>query len=266
MSGIEQGIELTFKTIMKVKDDEINELKKSNRVENDVLYNEIHQRDNEIDQLKEEIAALKLDKKSHQDEILRMKQKSEIEVNHLRKQNELLEAKLLEIQNQNFKAIKEMELKATKVKENHDKDLQQATNKFTADLNALKNCHRDEKDVLTQQLTSVKVDLSATQSALHKSALYRCREIERIEKLKDEFRNNHIKIFKDILRQFGCRAARLIALLFPDVFDSNDRQKANGRVKVLGGGLNVYGFEFESCDNCTYKSYKSCTYKSSLLL
>ena len=95
MNGIEEGIELTFKVLMKVKDDEIIELKKSFKLEAEVLYQEIHQRDDEIDQLKKEIRSLKSDKtamkescndlkKSHQDDIeeIMTKCRNELDIAH----------------------------------------------------------------------------------------------------------------------------------------------------------------------------------------
>ena len=53
MTEIEKGIELTIKSLIKVKDDEIAELKRALKFESEILYEEIHQRDMELDKLRQ---------------------------------------------------------------------------------------------------------------------------------------------------------------------------------------------------------------------
>ena len=239
MSGLEQGIELTFKTIMKVKDDEIDRLKKSFQMEAEILYAEINQRDVEIDQLKEELLALKSDKKMidkdskylrkiHQNEMDDLKKKCDLELASLRTRNAYLEAKVLDIQTQNFR----MQSIALEVKEKHVKEIQKIKDEGVANMSNL----RTEKQILTAKL----------------------------EGMKQKIRNDNIAIFKDVWQRFGCRAAWDIALLFMKIPDSNGRMHRNGQVQDVGDGkfvLRVYGDIFKSCINCRSFPNQQCCYK-----
>ena len=59
MTDMDKGLVLTYETMMKVKNQEINEVKQAFKLETEVLYEEIHQRDNELDRYQKELEDLK---------------------------------------------------------------------------------------------------------------------------------------------------------------------------------------------------------------
>ena len=176
MSGIEQGIELTFKTIMKVKDDEINELKKSFKLEIEILYNEIHQRDNEIDKLKNDITDLKAQEHNRLNDCL----------------DELREA--LQVETEDL----------------HNRLIQRDT-----ELNHLRNIQSEfliEKELLEKKIKSTATELDAAKKDLQIQTQKRIAGDKMIEEWKtvvEETRNRALALAKKILKSFffqlGCR-------------------------------------------------------------
>ena len=266
MNEIEEGIELTFKVLMKVKDDEIIELKKSFKLETEVFYQEIHQRDDEIDQLKKEIRSLKSDKtamkkscndpkKSHQDDIeeIMTKCRNELDIAH---------STLEKIQNQNFIALEGLKSKASTVKQAHKNAMKEAKEKYTADVNAMRNDHQNQIKNLRHELDFVTAQTKSLSAALHESVRKRCLENAEMEQLKVKVQTKNISLFKSVLQRFGCRAAWITAALFPDISTLNGITRKNGQVRLTNNGsLDVYGFEFLPCNHCHPHSNGSCSFK-----
>ena len=253
MSEIEQGIELTLKVLMKVKDDEIM-----------AMYDEIKHRDTEIEKLKQENEALKA-----QNESLKMQQLV-IKNAELKSENTSLKTKIKAVKTREKLVIKKLKFstiqKLKKIKKKGaemfsqmQKDHKSEIEELEEEIEEIKEKNDEEVQELKNQLEMEIKRVKSYQSAL--GALVDQNKSEK-EKLLTKSKNQNIAIFKDILHRYGCVAAWRTASNFPDFSDGRDGTE--NVVTKNGASMNVYDFQFEKCSGC--KNNGQCMKKNSSVM
>ena len=257
MSAIEQGIELTIKVLMKVKDDEIM-----------ALCDAIKDRDNEIEKLRQENAALKDENgvlKTEVKEITRQRDEVESttrssyysvkkELDDLRQihQNEMsrkCQNALKRLEKQNVALGKYELLKMYCSRSFNFKNLGQRQDKGAKKV-------AKELDVKIKTMTE-------HQSAVLTVASDACLAKSKIESLKNELQETNICIYNDILERFGCKVAMSVLRCFPIFLDEDGQPRHYDNVDISGDGEHfesLYDYEFKVCDACDYDSKETCFY------
>ena len=293
MTDMEKGLVLTFETMMKVKNQEINEVKQAFKLETEVLYEEIHQRDNELDRFQKELEDLKA-----ANETLKTQNKE------LKTQNEDLKTKNIEIEAQMDRASRryEIELELNRSKAHHELDIiwkihhVEMKRKCENDVRYLKsqNQNSTEEELLTkycsQQFTYEKLNLhpipsdeeiklkiqSITERQLAVLAFAEERNFsdKMMDLLKDDLQERNISILKKFLTNFGCRTAKAIVPKFIKIFDVDGEPRKydeciEHKLSELCGCMSdyelfgLYNFHFYYCENCDYNCDEYCFYTNS---
>ena len=218
--------------------------------ETDLLHEEIHQRDLELDQLRQEIETLKAEKEE-------IKNENQVEMNNL-KQKLSHEARCAEIAH---KTELENAMKTYKVCVEQSKhSLQAKVAKLEAEIEEIKEkCQNNAYEI---------DDLRFKLQNAENSANNLCQErndaqnnvgnlISRVDAMDDNWRAQNVNIFKSILERFGCKAAWDIAQKFVFFNLINGDLKHNGDVRYQNYGnrrcVRVYYFNQEMCFSCFHR-------------
>ena len=210
--------------------------------ETDLLHEDIHQRDLELDQLREEIKILKAENEE-------IKSQNPVEMNIL-KQKSINEA---EIAKNAFKA--ELE----KAKQTYKICIQQSKKDLEEEIEEMKKeCKNQARQI--DDLIYTADDLRQQRNKANKQV----RDlISKNESLEDKWRAQNVDIFKTALERFGCKAAWEIPKNFTTFYSVSGGEKHNGDVKYQYHKnkcrVRVYDFDQEMCFFCFFRR-GSCKY------
>ena len=288
---MEKGIVLTFETMMKVKNNEIQEM----RQENDVLYEEIHQRDNELDTLKKEIESLKAENETLKSEngILKTENDSlKVKNDDIKRQRNKLDWRLKNIREEldDIYTIHQIEMKK-KCKEELEV-LKSQNQNLTEDEILKKYC--DEvfnfkslkvyPTVRGKYPSDDELKIKIQKMSEHQLALLKLVEEhnisrEQIDQLQNYLEKKNIDILKNFLKYFACRSAKAIVPRFLDFFDADGQPKQYSPYYNIDGNIenesgmesddeygypaefiDIYNFKFEFCGNCECSYQEECWY------
>ena len=267
MNQMEQGIELTLKVLMKVKDDEIA-----------ALCDEINHRDTEAENLKKEIEFLKAENEEVKRQREDFKRQRDVMISCSRVDRKNLK-KELEV----MKSFYQEEMKA-KI----ERDLLQLSRQHKHSSNAsepwiiyfdkafnyqnLKVEEHEEIEEMEHELQLKIKKITEHQEAFLAWAKDKDHGVESIKRFEDELQNHNITILKEILTRFGCCAAGSTLNYFLKFLDEDDQPRTYGKhstgtcyscydYPILH--LTLYDYEFKSCDYCDadYDGPNTCVYK-----
>ena len=242
MSELEQGIELTLKVLMKVKDDEIA-----------ALCDEINDHDTEVEKLKKEIELLKAENKQ------------------VKRQRDIMKTYLWSRVDDVKMELKDMKsYHQEEMKNKCEQDLNQLDRKHKQSLNAfdlwilycnkvfnfknLKVERYEESEKMKLQLELKIKKMSEHQEAFLTLAKDKHFVGESIRLFKDELQNLNISVLQDILRRFGCDAAMVSTRYFLIFLDEDGQRRTYRDVGMNDSydhpSIDLYDYEFKVCDYC----------------
>ena len=244
MSEIEQGIELTLKVLMKVKDAEIA-----------ALCNEMNDRDTEVEKLKKEIELLKAENKQ------------------VKRQRDIVQScsefdrREMKMELEDMKSYHQEEMKAK-----CERDLRQLDRQHKYSLNAFdlwviycdknfnyhnlkieRNRISSEEDEIEEMKHELKLKIkkmSEHQEAFLALAKEKDYPNESIRRFEEELKNHNIFILKDILRRFGCYIAGTSVFHFFTFLGEDGKPRTYGDRSYVYPIIHLYDYEFKTCDLC----------------
>ena len=212
-------------------------------VENDLLHEDIHQRDLELYQLKKEIEKLKAENEE-------IKSQNPVEMN-------ILNRKLI---NEAEIAKNAYEAELEKAKQTYKVCIQQSKKDLEEEIEEMKKkCKNHAREITDLRFSLQLAEESANnfrqqRDEANKQAL---EWIIKIESLEEEWRAQNINIFKAALERFGCKLAWYIPEKFTIFYNDSGGIKHNGGVRYKNRQnkrcVRVYDFDQEMCFMCLFR-------------
>ena len=236
MSEIEQGIELTLKVLMKVKDEEMA-----------ALCNEIKHRDTELENLKKENERLK----SENEMVKRIRDFLQVEMQIQRRyaKAELTEMKTIHQLEMMEKCQRDLDHLRTKIQFQNVFDAWVFYCKKTFTYENLQVEKHEDTDKQQHELKLKVQKMSEHQEAFLTLVKEKGFGNGHIESFKNELEYLNIWILKNILRRFGCTLTWGTVQNYLTFFDENDESRTYGDVGMDNSYdervVSLYDYEFK---------------------
>lgn len=255
MNPIEQGIELTIKVLMKVKDDEIA-----------ALCDAINDRDIALEKLRQENELLKAENK----EVKRQRDirtiVSQSTYDHMKNEiDDLRQIHQAEMKRKCQKALFRMR-KQNETLSKDERLKMFCEQNFNFNRLAVKN-HRNAEKLKSDLRMKVK-EMSEYQAAVLDVAKDGFVAHDKMDIFKNRLENKNIDILTNILDRYGCRTALAVIKDFPTFMDEDGKPRtyddAGMDTDHDGTVESLYHFDLRVCEECDHETKETCFYTREL--